>query len=273
MKLKIDSEFETLLPPLKKEEVDNLKKSLLVNGCHSPLIAWGDILIDGHNRYKIINSMVTPCHFDVTRMEFNSKEDALVWVIDNQNSRRNSSAIDLVKMKEKKHDILQRQAKERMSQGGGDKKSGKVNLPYPVEEKGQTRDKMAAEIGISGKTYDALAKVNKKGIPEIVAAVRNKHVGAATAAKIADLSESEQLELMSEGEQEIVKKFNEKQKPKKKGVEKKRNLGRKPDYEVAMKYARMAVAQLECIYHNHHDRDQAFDYVIKWINNNRTGRK
>jgi DNA-binding XRE family transcriptional regulator len=250
-------------------------------------------------------------------------------------------------MKEKKHDILQKQAKERMTEGKN-QHSPKVNLPegykgqtrdkmaaavmdYLVEDakkrqreaivkgnktrheenppvvetlpqlvkeppkkarerqkrkpksdlpvnlpegnKGDTRDKMAAEIGISGKTYDALAKVNKKGIPEIVAAVRNKHVGAATAAKIADLSESEQLELMSEGEQEIVKKFNEKQKPKKKGVEKKRNLGRKPDYEVAMKYARMAVAQLECIYHNHHDRDQAFDYVIKWINNNRTGRK
>jgi len=45
-----------------------------------------------------------------------------------------------------------------MSEGGGDRKSetynksGKVNLPYPIEGS-QTRDSLAARVGISGSTY------------------------------------------------------------------------------------------------------------------------
>lgn len=39
--------------------------------------------------------------------------------------------------------------------------------------------------------------------------------------------------------------------------------------EVAMKFARMAVMQLEEIRYSHHDREEAFNYVQEWINKNR----
>ncbi len=46
------------------------------------------------------------------------------------------------------------QAKVRMSQGGGDKKSGKENLPYPVQDATQARDAVGKVVGVSGKTVD-----------------------------------------------------------------------------------------------------------------------
>ena len=39
--------------------------------------------------------------------------------------------------------------------------------------------------------------------------------------------------------------------------------------EFAMRYAKMAVAQLESICNGHPDREDAFNYVIEWINKNR----
>jgi len=39
--------------------------------------------------------------------------------------------------------------------------------------------------------------------------------------------------------------------------------------DVAVRYARMAICQLESIQSTHYDRDKAFDLVIEWINKNR----
>jgi hypothetical protein len=42
-------------------------------------------------------------------------------------------------------------AKERMSQGGGDKKSGVENLPHPIENTSKARDAAGKAVGVSGK--------------------------------------------------------------------------------------------------------------------------
>jgi len=51
--LQINSEFQSLIPALSKEEFGLLEKSILKEGCRDPLITWNGILIDGHNRYEI----------------------------------------------------------------------------------------------------------------------------------------------------------------------------------------------------------------------------
>ena len=49
----IDPEFKSLLRELKNEEFEALEKSIKTYGCRDSLLVWGDILIDGHNRYDI----------------------------------------------------------------------------------------------------------------------------------------------------------------------------------------------------------------------------
>ena len=50
----IDPEFQTLFPRLNDEDFAGLEESLCKFGCLSPLITWNNILIDGHNRFEII---------------------------------------------------------------------------------------------------------------------------------------------------------------------------------------------------------------------------
>ncbi len=53
MQLKIDSEFQSLIPPLTPEELAGLEDSLKSEGCRDALVVWNDTIVDGHNRYEI----------------------------------------------------------------------------------------------------------------------------------------------------------------------------------------------------------------------------
>ena len=86
--LQIDPEFRNLLPTLTAEETAALEESLEREGCRDALIAWGDTLVDGHNRYEICTHRGFP--FQVRQMEFDSREDVIIWICANQNARRSS---------------------------------------------------------------------------------------------------------------------------------------------------------------------------------------
>jgi len=89
----IDEEFRFLLPTLDKETLKRLENNLLLNGCRDALVLWEGILIDGYNRYKICKEFDIP--FTTVSMDFGSREEALIWIVENQISRRNLSSIEL----------------------------------------------------------------------------------------------------------------------------------------------------------------------------------
>ena len=89
----VDEEFRDLLPSLDEETYKVLEEDLLENGCRDALVLWGDILVDGHNRYEIFTKHNIP--FRTVDMEFASREDALIWIISTQVSRRNLTPIQL----------------------------------------------------------------------------------------------------------------------------------------------------------------------------------
>jgi len=59
----------------------------------NPLILWNGILIDGHNRYEIIQKHDLP--FQTISMEFDTRDDVIIWIISTQIARRNLSALQL----------------------------------------------------------------------------------------------------------------------------------------------------------------------------------
>jgi len=89
----IDEEFRILLPQLDEETFRLLEENILEYGCRDPLVLWNGILIDGYNRYKICKHHDIP--FRTVDMEFNSREEVLIWIISNQVSRRNLTPIQL----------------------------------------------------------------------------------------------------------------------------------------------------------------------------------
>ena len=53
--LKIDPEFQSQIPPLTDDEFKQLEENILKEGkLISPLIVWNNTLVDGHNRYAIL---------------------------------------------------------------------------------------------------------------------------------------------------------------------------------------------------------------------------
>lgn len=85
--LRIDPELRALIPPLTEEEKRLLEESIVSEGCRDPLVVWGDVLIDGHNRYDICTRRDVP--FRVVQREFADKHEAKDWIIRNQLGRRN----------------------------------------------------------------------------------------------------------------------------------------------------------------------------------------
>ena len=53
--LTIDPEFASKIPPLREEELKQLEENILADGVViNPLIVWNGIIVDGHNRYRIL---------------------------------------------------------------------------------------------------------------------------------------------------------------------------------------------------------------------------
>jgi hypothetical protein len=89
----IDEEFRILLPVLDGETFRLLEDSILTHGCRDPLVLWNNTLIDGYNRYKICRHQNIP--FTTVNMEFDSRDEVLIWIISNQVARRNLTPIQL----------------------------------------------------------------------------------------------------------------------------------------------------------------------------------
>ena len=83
----IDAEFQSLIPPLSDEEYAQLEKNILADGCRDPLVLWGQLLVDGHNRYAICTKH--GLSFNTVQKEFASRDEALDWIDANQLGRRN----------------------------------------------------------------------------------------------------------------------------------------------------------------------------------------
>lgn len=88
-KLQISKEFKSLIPQLSKGEFDLLEQSILEEGIRESLIVYGDIIVDGHNRYEIAQKHGLA--FNTTNKEFGSTDEAVIWIKKNQLGRRNIS--------------------------------------------------------------------------------------------------------------------------------------------------------------------------------------
>ena len=87
--LKIDPEFQNQIPPLTDDEYKQLEENILKEGkLLSPLIVWGNTLVDGHNRYAILQKH-PEIYFSTMPLRFENREEAIAWICRNQLGRRN----------------------------------------------------------------------------------------------------------------------------------------------------------------------------------------
>ncbi|MCL2424803.1 MAG: hypothetical protein FWD05_00540 [Oscillospiraceae bacterium] len=92
-KIIIDEEFERILPKLDEQTYAWLEENILEYGCREPLVLWDGILIDGHNRYSILQKH--DLSINTINMEFDSRDEVLIWIISTQVARRNLNPLQL----------------------------------------------------------------------------------------------------------------------------------------------------------------------------------
>ena len=136
----IDKEIKNLIQPLTQDERQLLEESILIEGCRDALIVWNDILLDGHNRYEICQAHNIP--FQTVNHDFDSREAAINWIINNQLGRRNLTPEAVSYLRGKRYQT------EKQAHGGDRKSSGQND--HLISEK--TAGQLAQELKVSEKT-------------------------------------------------------------------------------------------------------------------------
>ena len=171
---KIDPEFESLIPPLTDDEFNQLRKNILeVQEVYDPLIVWNGILVDGHNRWKIIKEN-PDIRYKVTEVIFFNRNEAKLWIINNQLGRRNLEKSDAIDLAEKKVEVTAQMAKEKqlstLKQNQNADRS--VQMDKTEETPINTREEIAKTAGVSTGTVARYQEVKKKA-PELVPKIKS----------------------------------------------------------------------------------------------------
>ena len=147
--LKIDPEFQSQIPPLTDDEFKQLEENILKEGkLISPLIVWGNTLVDGHNRYAILQKHLE-IYFSTMPLRFENREEAIAWICRNQLGRRNLSPEQKRYLLGKQYEAEKKAAKIfRGNQYTLAKKSGGAHDDNHHSGK-KTCDRIAEENGVS----------------------------------------------------------------------------------------------------------------------------
>lgn len=143
--LRIDPEFEGKIPPLREEELQQLEENILADGVViNPLIVWDGVIVDGHNRYRILQKH-PEIQFATYEKQFPDRYAAIAWICKNQLGRRNLTPQQF------KYLVGQQYKAEKVTYGGDRKsdtaKSSCQNDNLILKEK--TCERIAAENGVS----------------------------------------------------------------------------------------------------------------------------
>lgn len=172
MEIKINPKFRDKVPPLQPEEFSQLEENIVQYGCREPLVVWNNFIVDGHNRYEICTKHNIP--FKTKEEQFESEQDAIIFIIKNQLGRRNISAYQRAVLALEFEDIFSEKAKENLSLTGGDKKSGLQNSAKPIIEQVDTRKEVAKLANLSHDTIMKVKKIQEKATPEMKEQLTNK---------------------------------------------------------------------------------------------------
>lgn len=153
----IDSEFKNLIPALTAEERKGLEESLIQEGCRDALVVWGDILIDGHNRYEICSKHGIP--YRTEQKDFESRNDAIQWIILNQFGRRNLPLYERARLALRLKPVFAEKAKEQQGE--------RTDISQKSVKGIDTQKELAKVAGVSHDTIHKVEKIEADAPQEI----------------------------------------------------------------------------------------------------------
>lgn len=172
MELKIEREFQEKIPPLTEAEFEQLRENILNDGeVYEPIAVWNGIIVDGHNRWKVIKEH-PEIPYRIKEMPFANKWEAFAWMYKKQLGRRNLSD-------EQKIYLLGKRNEAEKLAIGSNQHTHEVGVQNgPARPKGKTAQRIAEEYGVGygtvfraeefAKGVDALREVSPEAADKVL---------------------------------------------------------------------------------------------------------
>lgn len=202
MNIIINEDLRAYIDPLTEEEFTALERSLLSEGCRDALVLWGDILVDGHNRYGICQKHGIPFN-TMQNHTFQSMDDVHIWMIDNHLGRRSVSDFQRGVLALRKKEIVAERLAQEQAQRAAAELAGTDTSVQEHTEPPWTREAVARAARVSSATLGQIEKIQKTAAPELVDAVKSGVISINAAAAVASLPSEEQVAAVAGGKKEL----------------------------------------------------------------------
>ncbi|MET7141850.1 plasmid replication/partition related protein [Xanthomonas sp. PPL139] len=214
MNIVVKEDLKAYIDPLTPDEYAALERSLLAEGCRDALVLWGDILVDGHNRYGICQKHGLPFQ-TVQNTRFQSLQDVHLWMIDQHLGRRSVSDFQRGVLALRKREIL---AERRASAAAADAPAADAaeldaaaaeaasdadTPPWADAPAPLSRADLARVARLSNSQVVQIEKIQKQAAAEVVEAVKSGAISINAAAAVASLPEEEQRAAAMAGKDEL----------------------------------------------------------------------
>lgn len=246
---RIEPEFQNKIPPIGEAEFQQLRENILaVNEVYEPLVVWNGVLVDGHNRWKVIQEH-PEVKWRIRNMEFVDKWAAFEWMYKNQLGRRNLTDEQRTYMIGKMYE-----ARKKSSGGNrGNQYTEKASAQNEHLANPRTCEQIAKEIGVGKETVKRSEKFSK-GVDAL------REVSPEAADKVLDgkskITKTEVADL-AKSEPDIIEAFaqavNEGKKPERKP--------RKPKAEEEKR----DLAEIEAIMRDMHNPNTTPEFTIDYL--------
>lgn len=220
MEIRIDEGLRAYIDPLTEDEHEALERSLLAEGCRDALVLWGDLLVDGHNRYALCKKHGIEFQ---TRQNttFKSMEDVHLWMIENHLGRRSVSDFQRGVLALRKKEILLARTPPEAPEAAPDAQQADGSPPWDEDDGAPadgaprlppnmswtppvpSRQALARAARISSNTLGQIEKIQKAAAPELVRAVKEGAISINAAAAVASLPPERQAAAVAGGKKEL----------------------------------------------------------------------
>ena len=209
MDIIVKEELKAYIDPLTAEEHQALERSLLAEGCRDALVLWGNILVDGHNRYGICTQHGIPFK-TMQHPHLKSMEDVHLWMIEQHLGRRSVSDFQrgvLALRKKAIVDARRRAEQERLARESAGETpldaTDDADLPPWEPAPKLSKADLARQAKLSTTHLNQIEKIQDNATAEVIAALRNGEINLSTAATLVQLSEDEQRQAAAGGKAEL----------------------------------------------------------------------
>ncbi|MDG2524912.1 plasmid replication/partition related protein [Stenotrophomonas sp. HITSZ_GD] len=215
----VDPSLKAYIDPLTPDEHAALEQSLLAEGCRDALVLWGNVLVDGHNRYGICRTHGLPFR-TMQNERFQSMEDVHLWMIDQHLGRRSVSDFQRGVLALRKREILAARRERAVAEVAPAEAAVAApeapeddtapwpeqtahDTPVPAVAAPPSRQELARVARVSHSQLGMIEKIQRQAAPEVVEAVRSGALSINAAAVVATLPMEEQQAAAQAGHDEL----------------------------------------------------------------------